>query len=505
MPEDDPFRKIEPSDLKDLAAVAQTLDDQWVPRAMLADMIESGRGFADVEAEREAIVRTEYLRAVLNSEQLVVNRAFFSNTPVIRRDFESPGRDREAFRRLLADEVLVPFLYKETAPYDREGSEYDEPPAATLWREIARDTHMACLRLSWEPDTSLNDELIRDGLSRRFHEFVETMRTKCVGGGDRVFASHLKLPDDALEPMTRRMGEVRDWAQRHSDNNVLVTRTMFYADFVAADNTRILEGRYAKDKPFAAELKLLIDLAYNTALPESIDRFPLRPEDSVHRAALQEWRGKQKPNMVSAEEVADSLIKQRLAFDRGQASLQVPALAGLGMRHIAAARETEQWARYIAALGRLVEHPELYEDQSTVLRDRYGVLLQELAKIVGADGPTVPVRPQIGFNLDFAGVLVKVRYFAQGAVYQIFGEAPASAGNTTGTSRVVVTGDVLGQAIARESGHHLAADLQTFRVGNVRRFVTQLRTQLKSAGVAEVTSGSSTRDGGLEQDVAAGG
>src|SRR6185312_17273640 len=66
------FHKLVPQDLKGLAAVAQTLDNQWVPRDMLDRMIAGGLSLADVRAEREQVVRTEYLRAVLNAEQLVI-------------------------------------------------------------------------------------------------------------------------------------------------------------------------------------------------------------------------------------------------------------------------------------------------------------------------------------------------------------------------------------------------------------------------------------------------
>jgi hypothetical protein len=100
----------------------------------------------------------------------------------------------------------------------------------------------------------------------------------------------------------------------------------------------------------------------------------------------------------------------------------------------------------------------------------------------------------VGFNLDFAGVLVKVRYLAEGAVYRVFGAAPKGTPPTVGMCRAVISGG------DRKAGHHLAADLRAFTVEDPADLLRKVRSDLATAGVEEAGPASSSRDGGLEQD-----
>lgn len=475
------FHRLEPSDLKDLAAVAQTLDNQWVPRGLLARMLAGGLALADVRAEREAAVRTEYLRAVLNAEQLVVNRAYFFNNDAVVRDFAEPGPARVAFKQLLDDAVLVPFLYGETSPVHTEADDRLPYRAERQWREIAAETEMSCVRLSWSDD--VNRAAVNKGLAMRFHDFVTSLKAKCLDGGDEIFASHLGVPKADARDLRRRFSEVATWAF-HRDQRVM--REDFYREFVVADGTEPLEGRYSADKRYAGQLKLLVDLAYNTSLPETLDRYPLRPEESLHRSALQEW--KQRPDgrrrMVGADAATEAVILRKTAFDLATAELPVPALADLSLAHVARARATDEWRAYLDALADLVAHPEAFAGKAATLQRRYARLLDQLARIAGPQPRTVRFAGGLGFNLDFAGVLVKVRYFGERAVYRVFGTPPEGAPPTVGLSRAVVTGDDLESRGAREAGHQIAVDLQAFRVEDPADQLRKVRSDLKAAGAA---------------------
>lgn len=111
-----PFRQIDNTDLAPIAVVAQCLDNQWVPRDLLADMLNSGwsLGEREVTRRRLELSRHEYLRSILNAQQVIINRAFFFNNPTVYRDFLKEGSQRSAFLDLLSKAVLVPFLLQET-------------------------------------------------------------------------------------------------------------------------------------------------------------------------------------------------------------------------------------------------------------------------------------------------------------------------------------------------------------------------------------------------------
>jgi hypothetical protein len=76
-------------------------------------------------------VRAEYIRSLINGELVVINRAFIYNNDVIYRDYlpaqnrsnsdEVPAarENREAFKRLLQDKVVVPFLLYERSPVEQ--------------------------------------------------------------------------------------------------------------------------------------------------------------------------------------------------------------------------------------------------------------------------------------------------------------------------------------------------------------------------------------------------
>jgi hypothetical protein len=493
------FHKLVPGDLKELAAVAQTLDNQWVPRRLLDRMITDGLGFADVRAERDAAVRTEYLRAVLNAEQLVINRAYFFNNLAVVRDFAEPGPARDAFKRLLTEAVLVPFLYGETSPVHNAAGARMTQLAEQQWSAVAAETEMSCVRLSWTD--SVNQAAINKGLAVRFHEFVTGLKAKCLDGGDTIFASHLDVPAERVPDLRRRLSEVASWAF-HLDRRVM--REDFYREFVVADGSRPVDGRYDRGKEFAGQLKQLIDLAYNTTLPETLDRYPLRPDESLHRAALQEWKQRSDSRAVRTVDAAaalDAVIRRRTAFDIASAELPVPALADLDLAHVAAARSTDEWLAYRDALADLVTHPEAFADKAGLLQRRYAKLLDRLAVLAGPRPRAVPFAAGVGFNLDFAGVLVKVRYFAQGAYYRVFGTPPPGAPPSVGMSRAVISGEGPGTTGSRRAGHYVAADLQPFVVEDPAGLLGQVRSELARAGVVEVTDGgSASRDGGLEQD-----
>jgi TIR domain len=72
------FVPIEYSDLDQLTMLAQSLDNQWVPRGLLLQMLEKGLALTDraVEMQRNQAVRSEYIRALINARQIVINRAY---------------------------------------------------------------------------------------------------------------------------------------------------------------------------------------------------------------------------------------------------------------------------------------------------------------------------------------------------------------------------------------------------------------------------------------------
>src|SRR5260370_33339346 len=112
-------------------------------------------GIERVEEQLNDMVRSEYMRALINGEQVIINRAFLYNNPAIVQDYSIAGKSREAFKTLLQDGVIIPSLYLENSPADEplpalSGQPSFERLAAEDWPKICEEVHTHCVRMSWE-------------------------------------------------------------------------------------------------------------------------------------------------------------------------------------------------------------------------------------------------------------------------------------------------------------------------------------------------------------------
>ena len=110
------FEQLVPDELRAIPIGVQALDNQWLPRRLLARAMKYG--IERVEEQLNEMVRSEYMRALINGEQVIINRAFLYNNPVIIQDYRVAGKSREAFKTLLQDGVIIPSLYLENSPAD---------------------------------------------------------------------------------------------------------------------------------------------------------------------------------------------------------------------------------------------------------------------------------------------------------------------------------------------------------------------------------------------------
>src|SRR6266567_7636593 len=86
---------------------------------------------------------------------------------------------------------------------------------------------------------------------------------------------------------------MHDLSSRHfrahrQEQSPYITRNILYQNFVTAgENTtaRLYDGT----KPFAGEIKQLLDLAYNGYLADALNGYLLTPIDSPNRLILQDW------------------------------------------------------------------------------------------------------------------------------------------------------------------------------------------------------------------------
>ena len=106
------FECINKADLKAVPVIVQALDNQWLPRSLLEQAQRKGQVTGGIDRELGRAVRSQYIRSLINGQQVVINRAYIYNNPVISQDYiDKSSSEREAFKYLLEEGIIVPFLY----------------------------------------------------------------------------------------------------------------------------------------------------------------------------------------------------------------------------------------------------------------------------------------------------------------------------------------------------------------------------------------------------------
>jgi hypothetical protein len=435
------FYPVEPDDLRSVVSFPQAFDNQWVPRQLLTRMMKSPNGMTAeaIENERLPLVRREYIRALVNTDQVVINRAFLYNNPTIYQDFIRPGQEREAVKELLSAGTIIPFFYRESSP--ATPPDFDVSRGWNEWLKLIQECTPNCLRLCWE-SAAANGRQTERLLSGEFAKFAET-----VGHFEAVLlASDCGLPARDVLPLQDRLKEVAAWSQARFQAGESLTRTDLYKQFVVVKGTNPGDRQYDPHKPFAAQLKQLIDLRYNANTPDALRSYLLTPDDSLRRTALQEWRAGGGAAFTDAAALTD--LVRKLRFDRVTDVLgALAAFDFLAVSDIAKLRNTEAWQHYHRTLRTFLEQPtlELLADQdrgAEAVALAYSEVIREAGAIAGSRIEDARLRkwaPVIEIMVEFAGAVVSVFFNVgggQGLAYRIsHGVAPGLA---TRTAKVVV-------------------------------------------------------------------
>jgi hypothetical protein len=348
-----PILYAEPHMLQGASVVPQCLDDQWVPHALLLEMMQNGRSLPEMGAKRLPAVRREYMRVLLTSRQVVINRTYLFRNPAVYTDYLGPGAQRDAFLSLLDDKVIAPFLMFERSPLatvDATDPVYAE--ASSAWNSICREQGVYCIRLSW--DDELNTGLVR---SQLFDEFTEGVRRAAD-----TDPAELLLEDGRGRRSTADLGQLR----RRLDDLHLVrapgadlplTRTYLYERFILARGSNVKKPKYDGQKPHTGSLKSFLDLLYNSNLASALGVALVMPFDTHHRSAVLKIRensiGDRRLPSVLTEVVLNAIFS--VASDARYLSI----FDTLTLADLVQIRAGAQWRKYIDAVDQLIDSPIL--------------------------------------------------------------------------------------------------------------------------------------------------
>lgn len=484
------FIPAEPDDLDRVVSVPQAFDNQWMPDNLMEEATRRRLRDERIERIRQPLVRREYLRALVNSGQVVINRAFLYNNPAIYQDYAKPGKSREDFKQLINNEVIIPYLLTEPSPAVQPAFTHRDA-GWSGWSEVIKESTATCLRLSWESDQH-NGAQVKRFLATPTARFIETINYFEAP----LLAAELGIGEGEAAALAARLKQVAAWAHRRSENNESLNREDLYREFVVADATDPADRRYDPGKPFSDVIKKIIDLRYNANLTDALGSFLVTPGDSPRRRALQEWRD-DRPGSGTAD--ADRLVQvlANLRFD--QISEVVGALAAfdqLSLGGIIELRSTPAWQRYHEVLRDFLAQPTLdvfgnHEHGAEAVAIAYRDVIKQAGTVAARRTATdIQERwdPIVEIMVEFAGAVVSIFYNPAGdggASYQVVRDLiPGVATRTAKAAFHLVIGRVTRSAGAARVDNSLRV-LET-RLDHGSRDWSSFLEGLRAAGFQEL-------------------
>ena len=293
------FHKVYNDDLAPSTVYPFALDNQWVPRRIKEDpalrAAFAARGFADPEVDEIiAQEQIDHLKvSLMHARQIIVNNSAILNSKGIRSLYvrgadESVvvAREREAFSSFLRDGSIVVFLYgsDETSPYVGKLPEYETDRRAILaWNELCDNCRIYCIRENWS-----------SGIDQHSIDFVRFCCTISDDmEGNIMLARSLGIREHQQQWFLATLKDVSVEGfvrTRLTGTNAYdairgLSRSYFYKSFVVREpqggSQPVLNCLFDERKPFAHELKAIVDTFYNSLFTNYFQCHEMLPLDEA--------------------------------------------------------------------------------------------------------------------------------------------------------------------------------------------------------------------------------
>jgi hypothetical protein len=354
------------------------MDNQFVPRELFAeiagriklkDILEGvlqGRKEGLIERYRQ-VIETEYKRSLLYSSQVVLNRNAFWNAPLLIAS--ALGDDHKGLVTLLAKSVIVPFLLTENS-FEQEPTFDVLPQGRAAVESLAKDPDLAelvCVRFGGDDeqenkrkkeDLTINflQQLTyfrwADDPQERAREISRIILSGGVGDLQR---------EEAITALANRLEELAKWIIEERP-----TRNTIYKNSITIGNPA--DGFYRTD-PLTFELKVWVDLVYNTNLPRHLGVLTFIPPGFPTPLDVGLIWPIDPRRAIHLEQAADDVlrdIEERVrnhalwnAWDvvQRQADLSIPSPHELTHADIVEIRDWEEWKIMMKGLETYLKEP----------------------------------------------------------------------------------------------------------------------------------------------------
>lgn len=414
------FSQITPNILPIVTGTVQALDNQWVPRNMLQRMILQRKTLNDVQIDRSAFIKKEFMRSIINLESIVVNRANLLNNDILSEYTKINNPERYSYKNLFERKIIIPFLFDETTPIIYHSNYSSDHDNVKRWNELCLEIeNMSCLRLSW--NNTQNQELITNKISRRFHDRVMSLSSL---PNHSNLAMEMGLDASAGNALKLHFGNIA----MHCLQGLMTTgkpsdRSAIYSSFVIASGQPSHLGHYCSSKPHAQTVKECIDLIYNSTLSDAIGRYPLTPEGSANRRVLQEIEMATSNQSIQPNQVLN-LIRGAV-FDISQELLCLDGYDKISISDVLSIRESDEWIQYMESMRNTIQNPMIFVNPEAIqdLYFNYILLARTITKKITKkriQSETKKWSPIAKILIEIGGrVALEVWYTPDGTFYSI--------------------------------------------------------------------------------------
>lgn len=403
---------LTPDQLEADATVPQCLDNQYVSTEIFTDMVKRGADYTDpaVKEARQQDARVEFRRSLVYSSQLVLNRAFLVNNPLVFENYLPGNADGlRAFARLVSrpaapdgsdssPQAIVPYLYKAASFDDDFGIDEDPTGRAALNALLDVVGHkVTSVRLGHTDD---EDKRQTAQLERKFGSYFSGTLNQLIIGEDD--ASLNEMANELFGPRSGILQEAgaseafRAQLRRLAADafESVVSRTSYYKKWLVPGDTdreraaNLVRGVFRKPvgkDAFTLEMKKLIDLVYNTNLPDMLNRYTFTPLAMPSRLALQDFS----VHGMAVSSAADQLLEDcmslkneinRIFMANAHKAMSLPELGKLTISDIADIRELEAWAAFSQAQQRILREPLKILDHLEGFNNAFGEFQHQLSR-----------------------------------------------------------------------------------------------------------------------------
>jgi hypothetical protein len=380
---------ISPDGLEADAVVPQCLDNQYVSDEVFHDMVRRRADYRDerVAAARERDFRTEFVRSLIYSSQVVIQRAFLRNSDFLYKNYHPEnGENLRAFADLVRQRAIVPYLlYESSLDEDFEFDVRKDGDLAmrALLGEVGDDVR--CVRLAIGADANSQAAAAMGtefgvGLTRLNN--LDSRQRNALAA--ELFADPGRLHEEgAWQAFENAVDDLAEYSfrkarERRRENRPITRQDVYRDHFVGgggADGVAI--GRFKapdRDNPFLLELKKYVDLVYNVNLPDRLKRYTFTPANMPSRMALQDapQRGFEHEDiraLVSDPEMLEAVRRSFMA--RTQSAMDLPLLSELSIADVVAIRRLPEWESFKRSQLQILKNPLQCLDNMAAFQDSF--------------------------------------------------------------------------------------------------------------------------------------